>query len=94
MLRTNPTPASTEQGRRETLSPIPRSANTVWSAIEIAAEDLTSEEQRITDKCQEVDFQLSTHRDWAKPHPRLHEDLLTLILILYETAFNTNGFQT
>ena len=59
------------QGRRETLSPTPQGAQSVWSAIELNVKDLELSEQRIVDKCGEVDLQLSNHRDWSQPHPQL-----------------------
>ena len=49
------------KGRQETLSPTPQVPQTVRSAIELTAKDLEPSEQRITDKCGEVDFQLSNH---------------------------------
>ena len=52
------------KGRKETLSPIPQVSQTVRSAIEVTAKDFDPSEQRIVDKCGEVDFQLSNHRDW------------------------------
>ena len=57
------------KGRRETLSPTPRVPQSVWSAIELTVKDLEPSEQRNTDKCGEVDFQLSNHRDWSQPNP-------------------------
>ena len=56
------------KGRQETLSPIPQVSQTVWSAIELAVKDFELSEQRIIDKCGEVDFQLSNHRDWQQPN--------------------------
>ena len=49
------------KGRQETLSPTPQVPQSVWSAIELTVKDLEPSEQRITDKCGEVDFQLSNH---------------------------------
>ena len=49
------------QGRQETLSPTPQITESVWSAIELTVKDLEPSEQRITNKCGEVDFQLSNH---------------------------------
>ena len=63
------------KGRQETLSPTPRVPESVWSAIELTVKDLEPSEQRITDKCGEVNFQLSNHRDWSQPNPRLHQDI-------------------
>ena len=57
------------KGRQETLSPTPRVPRSVRSAIELTVKDLEPSEQRITDKCGEVDFQLSNHRDWSQPNP-------------------------
>ena len=51
-------------GRQETLSPTPQVPQTVRSAIELTVKDFKPSEQRIIDKCGEVDFQLSNHRDW------------------------------
>ena len=48
-------------GRQETLSPTPQVSRTVRSAIELAIKDFEPSEQRIIDKCGEVDFQLSNH---------------------------------
>ena len=47
------------KGRQETLSPTPRVPQSVRSAIELTVKDLEPSEQCITDKCGEVDFQLS-----------------------------------
>ena len=80
------------QGRKETLSPTPNRQNTVRSAIELAVTDLHASEQRLCDKCGEVDFQLSNHRDWNEPHRGLRSDLCELIPQLFETGFNTDGF--
>ena len=63
------TPTSEPQGRQETLSPTPQVPQSVWSAIEVTVKDLEPSEQRIIDKCGEVDFQLSNHRDWSQPNP-------------------------
>ena len=49
------------KGRQETLSPTPQVPQTVRSAIELTVKDLKPSEQRIIDKCGEVDFQLSNH---------------------------------
>ena len=57
------------KGRQETLSNIPRVPQSVQSAIELTVKDLELSEQHITDKCGEVDFQLSNHRDWSQPNP-------------------------
>ena len=56
------------KGRQETLSPTPQVPQTVWSAIEVTVKDFEPSEQRIIDKCGEVDFQLSNHRDWSQPN--------------------------
>ena len=56
------------KGRQETLSPTPQVAQTVWSTIELAIKDFEPSEQCIIDKCGEVDFQLSNHRDWQQPN--------------------------
>ena len=87
------TPTSPDQkGRQETLSPIPHILESVWSAIEITVNDFKLSEQHIIDKCGEVDFQLSTHRDWSKPNSRLRKDICDLLPILYQSGFNTEGF--
>ena len=65
---------TTEQGRRETLSPTPQNTQSVQSAIELTVKDLEPSEQRITDKCAEIDFQLSADPDWSQPNHRLHND--------------------
>ena len=54
--------------------------------------DLELSEQRITDKCGEVDFQLSNHQDWNQPNPQLRQDICDLLPILYQSGFNTEGF--
>ena len=55
------TVTSDVKGRQETLSPTPQVSQTVRSAIELAVKDFEPSEQRIIDKCGEVDFQLSNH---------------------------------
>ena len=56
------------KGRQETLSPTPQVPQTVQSAIELTVKDVEPSEQRIIDKCGEVDFQLSNHKDWSQPN--------------------------
>ena len=56
------------KGRQETLTPMPKVPQTVRSVIELTVKDLELSEQRIIDKCGEVDFQLSNHRDWSQPN--------------------------
>ena len=85
-------PALESQGRTEILSPTPHINNTVRSAIELTVSNLQPSEQRICDKCGEVDFQLGNHTDWKEPHRDLRNDLCELIPQLFETAFNTDGF--
>ena len=81
-------PTSLDQkGRPETLSPTPQVLGTVPSAIEITVNDFKPSDQRIIDKCGEVDFQLSTHRDWSKPNPHLRKDICNLLPILYQSGF-------
>ena len=80
------------KGRQETLSPTPQVSQTVRSAIEVTAKDFELSEQRIVDKCGEVDFQLSNHRDWQQPNPRLRQDICNLLPLLYQSGFNTEGF--
>ena len=80
------------KGRQETLSPTPQASQTVRSAIEVTAKDFEPSEQRIVDKCGEVDFQLSNHRDWQQPNPRLRQDICDLLPLLYQSGFNTKGF--
>ena len=82
------------KGRQETLSPTPQASQTVRSAIELAVKDFEPSEQRIIDKCGEVDFQLSNHRDWQQPNSRLRQDICDLLPILYQSGFNTEGFPT
>ena len=65
-------------GRKETLSFTPQVPQTVRSAIELTVKDFEPSEQRIIDKCGEVDFQLSNHRDWNQPNSWLHEDICCL----------------
>ena len=79
-------------GRQETLSPTPQVPQTVRSAIELTVKDFEPSEQCIIDKCGEVDFQLSNHRDWSQPNSRLHQDICDLLPILYQSGFNTEGF--
>ena len=55
------TPTSDPQGRHETLSPTSQVPQSVRSAIELTVKDFEPSEQCITDKCGEVDFQLSNH---------------------------------
>ena len=80
------------KGRQETLSPTPQVSQTVRSAIEVTVKDFEPSEQRIIDKCGEVDFQLSNQRDWNQPNTRLHQDICDLLPILYQSGFNTEGF--
>ena len=80
------------KGRQETLSPTPQVSQTVRSAIEVSVKDFEPSEQRIVDKCGEVDFQLSSHRDWQQPNPRLRQDICDLLPLLYQSGFNTEGF--
>ena len=80
------------KGRKETLSPTPQVSQTVRSAIEVNVKDFEPSEQRIVDKCGEVDFQLSSHRDWQQPNPRLRQDICDLLPLLYQSGFNTEGF--
>ena len=80
------------KGRQETLSPTPHVPQSVRSTIELTVKDLELSEQRIIDKCGEVDFQLSNHRDWSQPNPQLHQDICDLLPILYQSGFNTEGF--
>ena len=73
------TPATLNlKGRQETLSPTPHVPQTVQSAIELTVKDFEPSEQRIIDKCGEVDFQLSNHRDWSQPNSRLCQDICDL----------------
>ena len=80
------------KGRQETLSPTPQVPQTVQSAIELTVKDLKPSEQRIIDKCGEVDFQLSNHRDWNQLNSRLRQDICDLLPILYQSGLNTKGF--
>ena len=80
------------KGRKETLSPTPQVSQTVRSAIEVNVKDFELSEQRIVDKCGEVDFQLSSHRDWQQQNHRLRQDICDLLLLLYQSGFNTEGF--
>ena len=65
VLPTTTTVTPELKGRQETLSPTPQVSQTVRSAIEVTAKDFEPSEQRIVDKCGEVDFQLSNHRGLA-----------------------------
>ena len=80
------------KGRQETLSPTPQVSQTVRSAIQLTVKDFEPSEQRIIDKCGEVDFQLSNHRDWNQPNSLLRQDICDLLPILYQSGFNTEGF--
>ena len=82
------------RGRQDTLSPTPQVSQTVWSAIELTVKDFEPSEQRIIDKCGEVDFQLNNHRDWQQPNSRLRQDICDLLPLLYQSGFNTEGFPT
>ena len=82
------------KSRQETLSPTPQVPQTVRSAIELTVKDFEPSEQRIIDKCGEVDFQLNNHRDWQQPNSRLRQDICDLLPILYQSGFNTEGFPT
>ena len=82
------------KGRQETLSPTPQVPQTVRSAIELTVKDFEPSEQRIIDKCGEVDLQLSNHRDWQQPNSRLRQDICDLLPLLYQSGFNTEGFPT
>ena len=73
------------KGRQETLSPTPQVPQTVRSAIELTVKDFEPSEQRIIDKCGEVDFQLSNHRDLSQPNSRLCQDICDLLPILYQS---------
>ena len=55
------TVTSDVKGRQETLSPTQQVPQTVRSAIELTVKDFEPSEQRIIDKCGEVDLQLSNH---------------------------------
>ena len=37
-------------------------------------------------------FQLSNHRDWQQPNPRLRQDICDLLPLLYQSGFSTEGF--
>ena len=89
---TTPPPSPDLKGRQETLSPTPQVPQTVRSAIELTVKDFEPSEQRIVDKCGEVDFQLSNHRDWTQPNSRLCEDICNLLPLLYQSGFSTEGF--
>ena len=82
------------KGRQETLSPTPQVPQTVQSVIELTVKDFEPSEQCIIDKCGEVDFQLSNHRDWQQSNSRLRQDICDLLRILYQSGFNTEGFPT
>ena len=82
------------KGRQETLSPTPQVPQTVRSTIELTVQDFEPSEQRIIDKCGEVDFQLTNHRDWQQPNSQLRQDICDLLPILYPSGFNTEGFPT
>ena len=81
-----------EQGRRETLSPTPQNTQTIKSEIELTLNDLETSNQHLTDKCVEIDLQLSTHIARNQPNYRLRTDLCEVIPILYRVGYNTDGF--
>ena len=64
------------KARQETLSPTPQVSQR--SAIELNVKDFEPSEQCIIDKCGEVDFQLSNHRDWQQPNLQLRQDICDL----------------
>ena len=37
---------------------------------------------------------MSNHRDWQQPNSRLHHNICDLLLLLYQSGFNTEGFPT
>ena len=39
-------------------------------------------------------MQLSNHRDWQQPNPRLRQGICDLLPLLYQSGFNTEGFPT
>ena len=82
------------KGRQDTLSPTPQVSQTVRSAIELTIKDFEPSEQHIIDKCGELDFQLSNHRDWQQPNLRFCQDICDLLPLLYQSGFNTEGFPT
>ena len=84
--------AEQDQGRQETLSPRPQNTQMILSAIELTVNDLDTSKHGLTDKCGEIDFQLSNHPDWSKPNYRLCTDLCEIIPILYHFGFNTDRF--
>ena len=65
---------------------------TIKSEIELTLNDLETSNQHLTDKCVEIDLQLSTHIDWNQPNYRLRNDLCEVIPILYRVGYNTDGF--
>ena len=79
-------------GRTQTLSPTPNLVNTVRSAIELTASDFQPQDQPLLNKCAEVDLLLSTNVTGPQHNRQVREELVTLIPILYQTAFNTEGF--
>ena len=82
------------KGRQDTLSPTPQVSQSVRSAIELTVKDFEPSEQRIIDKCREVDFQLNNHQDWQQPNSRLRQDICDLLPLLYQSGFNTEGLPT
>ena len=89
---TTPPTSPDLKGRQETLSPTPQVPQTVRSALELTVKDFKPSEQRIVDKCGEVDFQLSNHRDWTQPNLCFQEDICNLLPLLYQSGFNTESF--
>ena len=88
-------PSLNNPGRTETLSPTPNMVNTVRSAIELTASDLQPQDQPLIAKCAfncQVDLLLSTNVTGPHHNRQVREELVTLIPLLYQTAFNTEGF--
>ena len=59
---------------------------------QLTVNDIQSSDQPILAKCGEVDFLLSSNATGPNHNAQLREELVTLIPILYQTAFNTAGF--
>ena len=78
--------------RTETLSAMPNVINSVRFAIELTTNDLQPNDEPLFAKCGEVDLLLSTNANSSEHKRQLREQLIMLIPLLYQMAFNTKGF--
>ena len=78
--------------RTETLPPTPNAVNTIQSTIELTVKNLQPCDEPLIVKCGEVDLLLSTNATGPHHDIQLREELVMLIPILYQAAFNIEGF--